>query len=68
MVNASIISSAAGMIPAAMMSEVAWLALSMVGKLARIVLTASAVGMSLTATWVTTANVPSEPTRHPVKS
>ena len=68
MVRRSIISSAAGMIPAATMAEVARLASSMVSKLARRVRTPSWTRIRRTVTSVTTANVPSEPTTSPVRS
>ena len=68
MVTRSIISSADGMIPCAITSETAWLAVSIVGKAAIRVEIASGVGSSLTLILVIVQSVPSDPTSRPSRS
>ena len=66
--SASIISMAAGTIPAAMMSDTAAPAASMLSKAASSVCTASGFLRIRTVTLVTTASVPSEPMTSPSRS
>ena len=67
-ITPSIISSAAGTMPEATMSETHWVASSMVSKIASRVRTAWAWRVSRTVAWVTMPNVPSEPTASPSRS
>jgi hypothetical protein len=67
-VSWSIISSATGTIPRAMMSETALLASSIVRNTARIVFTAWGTGSSRTVTSVQIPSVPSDHTKTPKRS
>ena len=64
----SIISMAAGTLPAAMTADTAFEAVSTLGKTASSVLTAYDSGVSLTIALVTMPSVPSDPTINPVRS
>ena len=68
MARASIISIAAGTMPAAMIAEVAAPAWSVVAKPTRIVRTSSGSRTSRTVVEVTMPRVPSEPTTAPSRS
>ena len=68
MASASIISIAAGTMPAAMIADVAAPAWSVVSKPTRIVRTSSGSRTSLTVVAVTMPSVPSEPTTAPSRS
>ena len=68
MVAWSIISSAAGTIPAAMMADTARAAASIDGKEASSVRTAAGSGVHRTVTVVATPKHPSLPTKHPSRS
>ena len=64
----SIISMAAGTIPAAMMRDTAWPASSVEGKVAKMVRVASGLRRIRSTTSVTMPSVPSLPTSAPVRS
>ena len=66
--SASIISTAAGMTPAAMIAETAWPAASVPSKPASSVCTDSGARVSRTVTLVAMPSVPSEPTIAPSRS
>jgi hypothetical protein len=67
-IGPSSISSAAGMMPAPMMSLIVFVASSTVSKTPRRVRYASGLRVMRTQIFVATPNVPSEPTMTPVRS
>ena len=68
MASASIISMAAGRIPAPMISDTAVPPAPMVVNAASSVVTASGIGVSFTMIFVTMPSVPSEPVNAPSRS